>query len=136
LTAVTVRARPQGLPLGAILLVGGLVAGTAVHLFGLDHLPFPACLFKAVTGWPCLTCGSTRAVGRLFAGDLPGALAMNPLTTVVALGIVPWGLVDLALAARRRALDLSLSGPASLAARGTAVALLLANWAYLIAVRR
>ena len=130
------RTRPEGLPLGAILLVGGLVAGTAVHLFGLDHLPFPACMFKAITGWPCLTCGSTRAVGRLFARDLPGAFAMNPLTTLVAFLIVPWGLADLVLAARRRALELDVSGAAATVVRGAAVALLLANWAYLIAVRR
>jgi hypothetical protein len=133
---VTLRARSDGLPLGAILLAFGLVAGAAVRVFALDHHPIAVCMFKAVTGWPCLTCGSTRAVGRLFALDLRGAFLMNPLTTAVALAVVPWGLADLVLAVRRRALELDLSGAAAHVARGTAVVLLLANWAYLIAVRR
>lgn len=129
-------ARRGALPLGALLLAAGLVGGTAVALFGLDRLPFPVCAFKAITGFPCLTCGSTRAVGRLVAGDLRGAVLMNPLATLAALVIVPWGLADLALLVRRRAVVLSLSQGAATAARGAAVALLLANWAYLIAVRR
>ena len=133
---VNVHARPGALPLGAILLAGGVLGGLAVAVFGLDRLPFPVCAFKAITGFPCLTCGSTRAVGRLFAGDVWGAFAMNPLTTLVVFGIVPWGLADLLLLARRRALQVDLSRTAALAAQGTAVALVLANWAYLIATRR
>jgi hypothetical protein len=133
---VSLRTRPGGMPVGAILLAIGVAGGAMVAVFGLDRLPFPVCAFKAITGWPCLTCGSTRAVGRLVVGDVFGALSMNPLVTAVALAIVPWGLADLLLLARRRAVQLSLTGGAAMAARTAAVALLLANWAYLIATRR
>jgi hypothetical protein len=132
----SLRARPGGLPLGAILLAGGVLGGAAVSVFGLDRLPFPVCAFKAITGIPCLTCGSTRAVGLLFAGDVWGALAMNPLTTLVVFGVGLWGLADLVLLLRRSALEVKLSRTTALVVQGTAVALLIANWAYLIAVRR
>lgn len=51
-----------------------------------DHLTgrLPACLFHATTGLHCPGCGGTRSAARLLSGDLPGALAMNPL--VVGLG--------------------------------------------------
>jgi hypothetical protein len=133
---VSLRARPGGMPVGAILLGIGLVGGATVAVFGLDRLPFPVCAFKAITGWPCLTCGSTRAVSRLVQADVIGALAMNPLVATVALAIVPWGLADLMLLARRRAVGLSLTGGAAVVARAASVALVLANWAYLIAARR
>ena len=134
---VSLRARPDGLPLGAIFL-GIAVAGTAaVALLGLDRLPILVCTFRAVTGIPCLTCGATRAAARLAFGDVAGALAMNPLATIGALGLVPWGIADLALLLRGRALAVEVAGPATAwALRGLAVAAVVANWAYLVATGR
>src|SRR5262245_55658791 len=105
---IRIRAPRGGLPLGAILAACGGVIALAVGLLHLARLPIPVCVFKAVTGWPCPTCGSTRAVGRLLEGDLPGAFAMNPLAVMVALAILLWGLADLVLLARRRALAVEL----------------------------
>lgn len=124
------------LPLGAIF--GGIaVLGSAVvGLLGLDRLPFTVCYFKTLTGLPCPTCGSTRSVGCLVEGDLPAALAMNPLAAAVILALVPWALADLALLARGRALGLEVSPRVGGLLRVAAVALVLANWAYLIAAGR
>ncbi len=100
---------PVAPPLGAIF--GGdrrRRGGIAVALLHLDRLPVVVCVFKGLTGLPCPTCGSTRALGRLFAFDLAGALAMNPLATLGAALVAVWALVDLVLLPRRRALSLEV----------------------------
>jgi hypothetical protein len=133
LAAVGIAARRDALPLGAIFLAIAVAALMAAAVLPLDRLPFAACTFKALTGWPCLTCGSTRAFARLAAGDLPGALAMNPLATAGALALVPWGMADLALLARGRALSIELGPSAWRALRFALPLAALLNWAYLVA---
>jgi hypothetical protein len=134
--ALRVLAPAGRLPLGAIL--GGIaVFGAAVvGVFHLDRLPFTVCYLKAFTGIPCPTCGSTRAVGCLAHGDLPGAFAMNPLATAALLALLPWAMADLALLTRGRALGLSVSPGAGRVLRLVVVVTILANWAYLIAAGR
>jgi hypothetical protein len=128
-----VRARPGGLPLGAILLGIGIAGAAAVAILHLDRLPVFVCVFRAVTGFPCLTCGATRAAARLAFGDLRGALAMNPLATVAGMALVPWGLADLVLLPRGRALVVEAAPPAARVLRVAAVAAVALNWAYLVA---
>jgi hypothetical protein len=130
------RAVPGALPLGAVLATIGIVAGLAVGWLHLDHLPFSICVFKALTGWPCPTCGATRALGLLFRGDLPGAFRMSPLATLVAAALLVWGLADLALMPRGRAFAVELSPSLAVPARAAALLALLGNWAYLIAAGR
>jgi len=126
----------EGAPLGLIFGAIGLLMTAAVGLLHLDRLPFAVCHLKALTGLPCPTCGSTRAVGRLFALDVSGALAMNPVTTVAALLIAGWAVADLALLPRRRALGVELGPRLGIALRIGAAAIVLANWAYLLASGR
>jgi hypothetical protein len=133
---LTLRAKAGALPLGAVFLAIGAVAAVAVAVLHLDRLPILVCVFRAVTGVPCLTCGATRALGELAAGDLSGALAMNPLATLAAFALVPWGLGDLAVMTRGRALSLEIAPPAARALRILVVVAVLANWAYLIAAGR
>ena len=102
-------ARPSAPPLGAIFGGIGLLAAAAVWLLRLDRIPLTLCVFKGLTGLPCPTCGSTRALGRLFALDFAGALAMNPFTTLVAVLVAGWAVADLVLLPRRRALDLEVA---------------------------
>jgi hypothetical protein len=133
---IVLGGQPGGVPLGAILGTIAALATAAVGWIPLDRLPFTACYFKALTGWACMSCGATRALGRLFALDVAGALAMNPLATVGVLALVPWALADLALMPRGRALSVSLApGPARIA-RAAFVLALAANWGYLLAVGR
>jgi Protein of unknown function (DUF2752) len=129
-------ARPGATPLGAIFLACALVIAAAVGLLHLDHLSVTFCAFKAVTGLPCMACGTTRTLGRLFHLDLPGAVTMNPLSATVVLALIPWGLVDLVLLPRGRALVLEISRGLAPFVRVTAVALVVANWAYLIVAGR
>ena len=45
------------------------------------------CLFKAATSIPCPGCGGMRSASLLLRGDIPGALAVNPLSVAVILFI-------------------------------------------------
>lgn len=132
---VRLRAR-AGAPLGAILGAIGLVAGAAIALLHLDRLPFATCTFKVLTRLPCPTCGSTRAVGRLFALDLAGAFAMNPLTTLAAGLIGAWAVADLVLLPGRKALAIDVEPRLALRLRVATVVAFLLNWVYLIALGR
>jgi hypothetical protein len=134
--ALRLRGRAGAPPLGAIFGAIGLVAAAAVWALRLDRIPLTLCVFKGLTGLPCPTCGSTRALGRLFALDVTGALAMNPFTTVLALVVAAWALADLALLPARRALELGVSPRLGAALRLGALVLFLANWVYLVAAGR
>ena len=129
-------ARSSAPPLGAIFGGIGLLAAAAVWLLRLDRIPLTLCVFKGLTGLPCPTCGSTRVLGRLFALDFAGALAMNPFTTLVTVIVAAWAVADLALLPRRRALDLDVPKRLGFALRVGALVLFLANWVYLIAAGR
>jgi hypothetical protein len=126
-------AAPGAVPLGLVFGTIGALATLAVGVLHLDRLPFTVCTFKLLSGWPCLTCGSTRALGRLFHLDLAGALASNPLAILVALAVVPWALADLALLPRGQAVRLSLPPGGARIARVAAVLALVLNWIYLVA---
>ena len=70
-------------------LLSGLVAAAAVGASVLWHVdphqagnPLPPCPSLWLTGLFCPGCGTTRALHALLHGDLPGALAMNPLMVV------------------------------------------------------
>jgi len=123
-------------PLGAIFGAAFVLAGAAVAVLHLDRLPIVLCAFKGLTGLPCPTCGSTRALGRLALFDLAGAVRMNPLATLVFALVAAWALVDLALLPWRRALSLEVDRQLAWRLRIAALVLFLANWVYLLAVRR
>jgi hypothetical protein len=50
--------------------------------------PFPACMFRAFTGYYCIGCGLTRALHALVHGNLVAAFSMNPLAMLM-LPIMP-----------------------------------------------
>jgi hypothetical protein len=134
--SVRISALPGRAPLGAIFAGIGVVVAAVVGLLGLDRLPLTFCVFKGLTGWPCPTCGSTRAVARLFHLDPAGALAMNPFTTLVAVVIAAWAAVDLLLLPRRRALRVDVSPRVAKVLRVVGFAAFLANWVYLLVAGR
>jgi hypothetical protein len=135
LDAIRIRA-DRDTPLGGVFGGLALVVCLLTGLLGLDHLPVSLCAFKAFTGQPCMTCGTTRSLGRLYALDLRGALAMNPLATLGTLALLAWGILDLFFLRKGRFLSIHLSKSATRIVRVAAVAVLLANWAYLVAVGR
>src|SRR5438045_9474065 len=56
--------------------LGGL--GLAASWFALN-LPWPICLFHALTDRPCLTCGATRSAVAFFAAHFLAAFQWIPL---------------------------------------------------------
>lgn len=56
------------------------------------------CIIKNVTGYPCPSCGTTRAVQEFLKGNLVNSFFMNPFGIIVAIlmAIIPlWILFDL-----------------------------------------
>jgi hypothetical protein len=134
--AVRLGARAGAPPLGAIFGAIGVAVAAAVWTLHLDRIPVTLCVFKGLTGLPCPTCGSTRALARLFGLDFAGALRMNPFTTLVAVVVAAWAVADLVLLPRRQALDVEVSARVAFALRVGAFVLFLANWVYLVAAGR
>ncbi len=101
------------------------------------RLPRPQCAFHAITGLPCVTCGATRAALQFFHGHFGAAFAYNPLAFVTYCGLILFNLyaavVWLTGAPRLRVTDFSFEQKRLI--RGAIIALLAANWAYLLIAR-
>lgn len=54
---------------------------------------FPACPFKAITGWECPGCGGLRMTHDLLNGDVPAAVVDNVFLLVGAPLLALWLLV-------------------------------------------
>ena len=83
------------------LLIWSSIAVGAAYLFIFEPGKsgfFPACPFRALTGFTCPGCGSTRGLHRLLHGDLLAAFEFNPLM-VVALPFLLYALVRYTVAA-------------------------------------
>lgn len=66
------------------LILAGVTSGMAIVGLAWLHsrLASPLCPFAYLTGWPCMTCGGTRAVRALLGGDFVAALRFNPLVVM------------------------------------------------------
>jgi len=86
---------------GGFALFGCLVFGVAAILSPYDshgrplshgthrQLGLPPCAMKALTGFPCPSCGMTTSISLVMHGDLAAASEANPAGIIVAgLGLV------------------------------------------------
>ncbi|MEP7169551.1 MAG: DUF2752 domain-containing protein [Bacteroidota bacterium] len=76
----------------ALLCMTGYIWIALTYTFSaISHSEKNICLFKAITGFPCPSCGSTRAAVALLHGDFSGSLWWNPLGVIglFVLVIVP-----------------------------------------------
>src|SRR6266542_5319684 len=63
-------------------LVWATLAATAIYLFIFEPGRsgfFPVCPFRALTGFACPGCGSTRGLHSLLHGHFAAAFTLNPL---------------------------------------------------------
>lgn len=124
--------RNLGIPRWAVLLIGlwfGLVLGV-VAMEQLTGTSVVVCWFRAITGIPCATCGSTRALLALARGRVVASLVYNPLVVVAGVLATAWVVAGVGFGRR---LSVSLGVQGRRAAWLLAAAVLLANWAYVIA---
>ena len=120
-------------PLGAIFGAVGLTGAALAALWLRLGLPLPVCYFHQWTGLPCPSCGSTRLVESLLAGDLLGAARWNPLVFLALAGVALWAALSTArLLLGRPAWRVELRSGERVALRFLAGAALVAGWAYLI----
>jgi hypothetical protein len=93
----------------------------------------PSCVFKGLTGVPCPTCGATRSVVHLAHGELSASISLNPLVPlclVIAAVAFMYSLITLIFGIPR--IGIILSDREKDIVRSGMVALVLANWCYLI----
>ena len=126
------RTGPGDRSLAIVLLLGAAGAAAVVPWAPLLARLVPACPFHAWTGLPCPGCGTTRAVVALATGDLPAALALNPLATIGLAG----GFVAAALALpwveARGPVPVLRDGGWPGWVRALALAALAAHWGWLV----
>ncbi len=117
----------------------GIIYGSiaVMALVAARYLPItdivPACAFKAFTGMPCPTCGTTRSLVHLAHGDVAGSLILNPLFSLTMITVLflffahsvrlPFSRTRITLAHTRREGTLLRAGMAGI---------FLANWIYLM----
>jgi hypothetical protein len=115
-----------------LLLLGasaGAVAWGGAWL--ASGLPLPRCLFHAVTGCPCPTCGATRCVMALLHGRVAEALSWNPLVFTGLVAILLFNLYAAAtLLFRLPRLRLALTGQEGRFIRLAFGLIISANWLY------
>jgi hypothetical protein len=96
--------------------------------------PRPVCGIRALTGFPCVSCGATRCFAALLRGNLTAALAANP---AVFVGFTMIAVFDLyavvVLAFRWRRIRWESRTPAVMRrVRYACLALLGLNWIYVL----
>jgi hypothetical protein len=103
-TLASINARTNQLVTLALIWLGIAVASLFLYFFNpaspANQALFPKCPFRALTGFACPGCGSTRGLHRLVHGDVVGAFEFNPLM-VVALPFLLYALVRYTNAALR-----------------------------------
>jgi hypothetical protein len=97
-------------------------------------LPWPICLFHALTGRPCLTCGATRSAIAFFHAHFLAAFEWNPLAFLCYCGLSLFNVYALATVVMRtpRLRVANVNPGERKFVRSSVIALLALNWAYLL----
>jgi hypothetical protein len=110
---------------------GGLAL--AASWFALK-LPWPICLFHALTGHPCVTCGATRSAIAFFHAHFLAAFEWNPLAFLCYCGVSLFNVYACATVVmdtpRLRVTQVNPGERKFI--RRSVIALLALNWAYLL----
>lgn len=119
-----------------LFALGGLAVARWVPVAKIFH-PWWGCPLRQTTGVPCLACGLTRAFDWEAHGHFLRAFELTPLGALAPVGaavLALWGMAVLLL--RAPVPDVKLDASASRLFRWSFLALVLANWAYMVATRK
>ena len=107
--------------------------GAAAAWFAL-RLPWPQCLFHALTGLPCVTCGSTRSAIAFFHGQFFSSWKWNPLAFGFLCALSSFNIYAFIVLTTRtpRLRIVNFNRAEKTVARFLTIALLALNWIYLL----
>jgi|MudIll2142460700_1097286.scaffolds.fasta_scaffold152900_3 hypothetical protein len=128
---ITWRSRSAGeIEYGLIYGAIAILAMVAARLLPLGAF-LPPCTFRALTGFSCPACGSTRALASLAQGEVLASAAFNPLCSAVIAAAVSAFLVNgIMLFLRLPRPSFSLTAFEAACVRSLTAVLVLMNWAY------
>ncbi|HZF12779.1 MAG TPA: DUF2752 domain-containing protein [Thermoanaerobaculia bacterium] len=134
-TAGSERPPVAGWAVAGMLGAAGLLL---LHVWApSDDIRYSICLWRRLLGIPCPGCGMTRALAHLAKGEWRAALAVHPLSPLIAgelvLGWIAWGAAAFGIPRSPGRLPRPSRLPRWLGPQGLA-ALLLANVALLTAL--
>jgi hypothetical protein len=93
----------------------------------------PTCVFKAFTGIPCPTCGTTRSLVHLAHGDILGSLILNPLFSLAMItALFLFFARSAVLPFNRSRITLTLTHCEGVLLRAGIVGIFMSNWIYLM----
>jgi Protein of unknown function (DUF2752) len=123
---------PGDIEFGIVYGTIALLALIAARVLPVQEI-LPPCPFRAVTGIPCPSCGTTRSLVHLAHGDIAGSLILNPL---FSLAMITALFLLFARAARlpfnRSRITLTHTRREGTLLRAGMAGIFLANWCYLI----
>jgi hypothetical protein len=97
-------------------------------------LPWPICLFHALTGRPCFTCGATRSAIAFFHAHFLAAFQWNPLAFLFYCALTLFNVYAFAVIITRspRVRVAQVSPNERKFVRSSVIVLLMLNWCYLL----
>jgi len=122
-----------GRQLGFLWGGAALVCAAAAPLAPMLAKGLPPCPFHWLTGFPCASCGGTRALLALGRFEFGAAFSWNPLVAVAGILFFAGGVA--ALVATLAGGEVTVPRPTPLL-RAALVAAIAANWAFLVAAGR
>ncbi|MFA5072524.1 MAG: DUF2752 domain-containing protein [Nitrospirota bacterium] len=97
------------------------------------HALLPSCVFQDMSGIPCPTCGTSRALISFAQGDIIHAFVHNPMVLIVVSGVLLWflySLITLIVSLPRICFEFSPNEKRRI--RAGAVVFFMLNWMYLV----